>query len=96
MLPAVPETVEGLAEQLAEELDLRNEARAMHWFDEMVGLIDAKGVTVPDTVLEASGQRVLTMTYIEGAKIDDLADAGVAATSTPARPSRRSSSRGSR
>jgi len=73
MLPAVPETVEGLAEQLAEELDLRNEARAMHWFNEMIGVIGAKGVTVPDTVLEASGQRVLTMTYIEGAKIDDLA-----------------------
>jgi hypothetical protein len=73
MLPAVPETIEGLAEQLAEELDLRNEARAMDWFDEMVGIIRTEGVTVPSPVPDASGPRVLTMTYVEGAKIDDLA-----------------------
>jgi hypothetical protein len=73
MLPAVPEVIDGLAEQLAEELDLRNEARAMQWFEEMVEVIHAKGVRVPRTMLEASGPRVLTMELIEGAKIDDLA-----------------------
>jgi len=45
----------------------------MHWFTEMIGLIQSKGVIVPDTVPEASGRRVLTMMYVDGAKIDDLA-----------------------
>ena len=73
VLPAVPETIEGLAEQLAEELDLRNEARAMRWFDEMIDLLGTEGVAVPATVADASGPRVLTMAYVDGAKIDDLA-----------------------
>jgi hypothetical protein len=72
MLPAVPEVIDGLAEQLAEELDLRNEARAMQWFEEMVEVIGARGVRVPRTMPDASGPRVLTMELIEGAKIDDL------------------------
>jgi hypothetical protein len=72
MLPAVPEVIDGLAEQLAEELDLRNEARSMQWFDEMVEIIGAKGVRVPRTMPAASGPRVLTMELVEGAKIDDL------------------------
>jgi tRNA A-37 threonylcarbamoyl transferase component Bud32 len=72
MLPAVPEVIDGLAEQLAEELDLRNEARAMQWFEEMVEVIGAKGVRVPHTMPAASGPRVLTMELIHGAKIDDL------------------------
>jgi hypothetical protein len=76
MLPAVPEVIDGLAEQLAEELDLRNEARAMRWFDEMVEVIGAKGVRVPRTMPDASGPRVLTMELIEGAKIDDLTRLG--------------------
>ena len=73
VLPAVPETIEGLAEQLAEELDLRNEARAMRWFDEMIDLLGTEGVAVPTTIPDASGPRVLTMAYVDGAKIDDLA-----------------------
>jgi aarF domain-containing kinase len=73
VLPAVPDTIEGLAEQLAEELDLRNEARAMRWFEEMIDLLGTEGVAVPATVAAASGPRVLTMAYVDGAKIDDLA-----------------------
>lgn len=73
MLPAVPEVIDGLAEQLSEELDLRNEARAMQWFEEMVEIIGATGVRVPRTMPEASGPRVLTMELITGTKIDDLA-----------------------
>jgi hypothetical protein len=72
MLPAVPEVIDGLAEQLTEELDLRNEARAMAWFEEMVGILGSKGVRVPRTMPHASGPRVLTMEFVEGAKIDDL------------------------
>ncbi len=73
VFPTMPETIDGLAEQLAEELDLRNESRAMRWFDEMVGVIGTEGVRVPATLPEHSGRRVLTMEMIEGTKIDDLA-----------------------
>lgn len=71
-LPSLPEIVEALAEQLSEELDLRNEARAMAWFAEMIELVKARGVLVPRTIPHACGARVLTMDYIEGAKVDDL------------------------
>jgi hypothetical protein len=72
-LPAVPETIEGLAEQLSEELDLRNEAAIMDWFAEMTKVIGARGVRVPSTVPAASGKSVLTMEFVHGSKIDDLA-----------------------
>jgi hypothetical protein len=72
VVPAVPEVVEGLAEQLSEELDLRNEARTMRWFDEVFAIVGADGVCVPATIPEASGPRVLTMAFVEGSKIDDL------------------------
>jgi aarF domain-containing kinase len=71
-LPSIPEIVEGLAEQLSEELDLRNEARSMAWFTEMIELLGARGVLVPRTMPHACGARVLTMEYIEGSKVDDL------------------------
>jgi hypothetical protein len=73
VFPTMPETIDGLAEQLAEELDLRNESRAMSWFEEMVEVIGANGVRVPATLPEHSGRRVLTMELIDGTKIDDLA-----------------------
>ena len=96
MLPAVPETIEGLAEQLAEELDLRNEARAMQWFDEMIELIGAEGVTVPDTVPEASGPRVLTMALHRRRQDRRPRRARRGRHRRPPSRSRRSSSRGSR
>lgn len=71
-LPAIPDTIEGLAEQLGEELDLRNEALVMEWFADMLAFTGASGVRVPRTVPDASGQRVLTMEYAHGAKVDDL------------------------
>jgi hypothetical protein len=71
-LPAIPDAVEGLAEQLGEELDLRNEARVMAWFADLVAFTGARGVRVPRTVPEASGRRVLTMELVHGTKVDDL------------------------
>lgn len=71
-VPAVPPTIEGLAEQLAEELDLRNEAAVMDWFGAMTELVGFTGVRVPATVPHASGRRVLTMEFIAGTTIDDL------------------------
>jgi hypothetical protein len=72
VFPAVPPTIEGLAVQLSEELDLRNEGDVMDWFAQMTELIGAAGVLVPTTVRAASGERVLTMEYIHGSKVDDL------------------------
>ena len=72
MLPAVPDVLAGLHEQLAEELDLRNEARVMEWFNEIAEMIGARRVTAPRPISQASGQRVLTMEFIHGATIDDL------------------------
>lgn len=71
-LPAIPDTIEGLAEQLSEELDLRNEAAIMQWFATTVEVINAKGVRVPKTFPDATGKSVLTMEFIHGSKIDDL------------------------
>ena len=71
-LPAVPQTIEGLAEQLSEELDLRNEAAIMDWFGEMTSVIGARGVRVPKTFPAASGKSVLTMEFVHGSTIDDL------------------------
>jgi hypothetical protein len=73
IISTLPDTVAGLAEQLAEELDLRNEARSMAWFREMVELIGADGVLVPRSYPDASGRRVLTMELMAGRPVDDLA-----------------------
>ncbi len=73
IVSTLPDTVAGLAEQLAEELDLRNEARSMAWFRAMVELIGAEGVLVPRSFPEASGRRVLTMELMAGRPVDDLA-----------------------
>lgn len=72
-IPSLPEAIEGLAEQLSEELDLRNEAATMRWFAEVLDLIGAQGVRVPHCYEEASGRHVLTMEFIDGVAIDDLA-----------------------
>ena len=72
VVATMPEVVKGLAEQLGEELDLRNEARSMEWFRKMVEVTEAKGVIVPRHYPEASGRRVLTMEFIHGRPVDDL------------------------
>lgn len=76
MTASLPGAVEGLAEQLAEELDLRNEARSMAWFRHLVDLVGASGVIVPRTFPHASGRRILTMEFVAGHPVDDLASIG--------------------
>ncbi len=62
----------GLRQQLAEELDLRNEARSMAHFGRLFAEFGLDLLVVP-TVHEAlSGQRVLTMEYLDGVAIDNL------------------------
>lgn len=64
---------EGFRAQLGEELDLRNEARAMSHFLGLLELVDLPLVTVPEPIFELSGSRVLTMEFLEGVPVDDLA-----------------------
>jgi len=72
MVASLPGAVEGLAEQLAEELDLRNEARSMEWFRDLMEVIGVGGVRIPSVYAAASGRRVLTMEFIAGHPVDDL------------------------
>ncbi len=54
---------------LAEELDYRHEADTLRIFGDQVS--DWPDVSVPDVIPECSGERVLTMTWIEGGPVSD-------------------------
>lgn len=62
----------GLREQLAEELDLRNEARSMAHFRGLFAEFGLTLLAVPAVHEELSGQRVLTMEFLDGVPIDNL------------------------
>jgi len=66
---------DGFREQIGEELDLRNEARAMTHFRRLLAEAGLRAVVVPEVVHELSGPNVLTMEYLDGVPIDDLARA---------------------
>lgn len=63
---------DGFREQIGEELDLRNEARAMAHYRELLAQVDLPLVTVPEPLPELSSSRVLTMEFIDGVPVDDL------------------------
>jgi aarF domain-containing kinase len=63
---------QGFRVQIGEELDLRNEARAMAHYRSLLGQVDLPRVTVPEVFAELSGPRVLTMEFFEGVPVDDL------------------------
>lgn len=63
---------DGFRLQLGEELDLRNEARAIQHMQKLLGVVDLPLVTVPEVHLDRSGARVLTMELFDGVPIDDL------------------------
>ncbi len=67
--------LDGFREQIGEELDLRNEARAMEHFRLLLTEFDLPKVVVPEVVAALSGPNVLTMELFEGVPIDDLASA---------------------
>ncbi|MHB8438728.1 MAG: ABC1 kinase family protein [Acidimicrobiales bacterium] len=67
--------VDGFREQIGEELDLRNEARAMVHFKRLLAEVDLPKVAVPTVYEDLCGQNVLTMEFFEGVPIDDLAAA---------------------
>ena len=80
----LPGLVDGLSQQVAEELDLRNEARALAWFAGVLEQLDVHVVEVPAVVAERSSRRVLTMALLDGVPVDD-AD-GIAALGVDAGP----------
>ncbi len=63
---------QGFRVQMAEEMDLRNEARAMAHYRKLLNEVDLKRVTVPEVIGELSGPRVLTMEFFDGVPVDDL------------------------
>jgi predicted unusual protein kinase regulating ubiquinone biosynthesis (AarF/ABC1/UbiB family) len=80
----LPGLVDGLSVQLAEELDLRNEASAMVWFAELLEAVGGGPVRVPQPIAAWSGRRVLTMERFDGVPIDDVA--GLAALGVDPEP----------
>jgi aarF domain-containing kinase len=65
----------GFRVQIGEELDLRNEARAMASFRMLLAEVDLPLMVVPEPFPELSGRNVLTMEFLDGVPIDDLAGA---------------------
>src|SRR3546814_14421866 len=59
-----------LAERLREELDYQREGRHMQLYQHL--LRDEKGVHVADLLPELSTRRLLTMTWLEGARLLDF------------------------
>ncbi len=59
-----------LAERLREELDYDREARHIRLFGAM--LAEERGIHVPETLAELSTERLLTMTWLDGAPLMDF------------------------
>lgn len=76
----LPSLVSGLAEQLSEEVDLRNEARSMAWFSHLVDTLDLDRLEIPLPIEGYVTKRVLAMTFIDGVSVDrieDIAEMGI-------------------
>lgn len=63
---------QGFREQIGEELDLRNEARAMAHYRWLLEQVNLTRVMVPEVFEDLSGPRVLTMEFLDGVPVDDL------------------------
>ena len=72
---SVLQLLDGLRQQLGEELDLRNEARALAHFRALLSQSQLDLIVVPEPYPALSGQSVLTMELLHGVAIDDLAAA---------------------
>lgn len=70
------QALDALHQQLGEELDLRNEARALTHFRELTDEIELPLIVVPEPYPELSGTTVLTMEFLDGVAVDDLAKVG--------------------
>jgi predicted unusual protein kinase regulating ubiquinone biosynthesis (AarF/ABC1/UbiB family) len=72
--------VHGLEVQIAEELDLTNEARSLRWFGLALEEIGSDRLVVPGVHDDLCGPRVVTMELLDGVPVDDakaIAELGV-------------------
>lgn len=69
---ATLQQLDGLRTQIGEELDLRNEVRALQHFRELAADAGLDKIVVPAPFPELSGRDVLTMEFLDGVPIDDL------------------------
>jgi hypothetical protein len=88
----LPGLIRGLAVQLAEEVDLENEARSIRWFRGLLDAIGARLIRVPHLYDELCGKRTLTMELVEGVPIDR--DEAIAAMGVDPKPALRECMRG--
>ncbi|MGC1513363.1 MAG: AarF/ABC1/UbiB kinase family protein [Acidimicrobiales bacterium] len=70
---ALSDVLEGLRLQLSEELDLRNEAAIMDYFRGLPAATNVGLIVVPEPIHELSSRRILTMEFLDGVPVDDMA-----------------------
>lgn len=63
---------DGFRLQLGEELDLRNEARAIQHMQKLLQVVELPLVCVPTLHTDYCSSRVLTMQFLDGVPVDDL------------------------
>jgi len=73
MAGSVLQLLDSFRIQVGEEMDLRNEARTMAYFRQLLAQVDLSRIVVPEPYPELSGANVLTMDLLDGVPIDDLA-----------------------
>ena len=69
---AIFQQLDGFRLQIGEEMDLRNEARAMAVFRSLNDDLGLSLVAVPEPFPQFSSRSVLTMEYLDGFAVDDL------------------------
>jgi predicted unusual protein kinase regulating ubiquinone biosynthesis (AarF/ABC1/UbiB family) len=62
--------IQGFRSQIAEELDLRNEARTMTHFRELITDEGLDGIVIPEPIIAT--EQVLVMEFLDGVPIDDV------------------------
>ena len=70
---AIVQQLDGFRLQIGEEMDLRNEARALAHFKVLTEEAGLSLLAVPEAYPELSGPNVLTMEFLDGVAIDDFA-----------------------
>ena len=68
--------LDGFRVQIGEEMDLRNEARALAHFRRLQDEFGLRRIAVPEPYPGLSGRNVLTMEFLDGVPIDDMAQVG--------------------
>lgn len=71
---AMTQQLDGLRQQIGEELDLRNECVALERFTELTNAAGLDLVVLPHAYADLSASDVLVMEYLDGIAIDDLAE----------------------